>query len=110
MTIRTAILAGGLASRLQPLTNTVPKILIDIHGKPFAVRQIELLRQNGLREIVLCVGHLGEQVQDALGDGRRWGVKLDYVFDAPHLLGTGGALKNALPVLGDPFLVLYGDS
>jgi len=105
-----AILAGGLATRMKPLTETIPKALLDVAGKPFVVHQLELLRQHGFEEVVLCVGHLGEQVEAALGNGSRWGLKLSYAFDGPKLLGTGGALRCALPLLGDSFFVLYGDS
>jgi N-acetyl-alpha-D-muramate 1-phosphate uridylyltransferase len=110
MTLPVAILAGGLATRLRPITERIPKILIDVAGQPFAVHQIDLLRRQGLTDIVLCVGHLGEQVEQALGDGRRWGVRLRYVFDGPVLLGTGGALRKALPILGEAFFIMYGDS
>jgi len=88
----------------------VPKSLVDVGGRPFAVEQLELLRRNGLAEIVFCLGHLGEQVEAALGDGRAWGVRLRYVYDGAQLLGTGGALLRALPLLGESFFVLYGDS
>ena len=77
MSLPVAILAGGLATRLRPLTDRIPKVLLDVAGKPFAVRQIELLRQHGFKEIVFCLGYLGEQVQASLGDGSRWGVKLE---------------------------------
>ena len=110
MGLPVAILAGGMATRLRPLTERIPKVLLDIGGKPFAVRQIELLRGHGLKEIVFCLGFLGEQVQAILGDGSHWGVKLNYVFDGAEPLGTGGALRKALPLLGEEFLVLYGDS
>jgi len=110
MSLPVAILAGGLATRLRPLTERVPKVLLDIAGEPFAVRQIELLREHGLNEIVFCLGYLGEQVQARLGDGSRWGMKLSYVFDGAHPLGTGGALLRALALLGEAFVVLYGDS
>jgi NDP-sugar pyrophosphorylase family protein len=110
MSLPVAILAGGLATRLRPLTEHIPKSLVKVAGKPFAVHQIELLRQHGLMEIVFCVGYLGEKVQAALGDGSYWGVHLHYVFDGPVLLGTGGALQRALPWLGEAFFVLYGDS
>jgi N-acetyl-alpha-D-muramate 1-phosphate uridylyltransferase len=110
MTLPVAILAGGLATRLRPLTERVPKSLLDVAGKPFAVRQIELLRQHGLTDIVFCVGYLGDQIEVALGDGAQYGVKLSYVSDGPQPLGTGGALRRALPLLKDAFLVLYGDS
>ncbi len=102
MSLPVAILAGGLATRLGPVTERSPKVLLDVAGQPFAVHQIELLRRQSSTEIVFCVGHLGEQVEQALGDGRRWGVQLRYVFDGPTLLGTGGALRKALPLLGEP--------
>jgi NDP-sugar pyrophosphorylase family protein len=105
-----AILAGGLATRLRPLTEKVPKLLVEIAGEPFFSHQLRLLRKNGLTRIVLCVGHLGEMIVDQYGDGSKWGVHLDYSFDGPKLLGTGGALIRALPKLGDAFYVLYGDS
>lgn len=110
MSLPVAILAGGLATRLRPLTESIPKILLEVAGRPFATHQIELLREHGLKHFVFCVGYLGEMVQAALGDGRRWGVKIDYVFDGSTLLGTGGALRKALPKLGEAFFVLYGDS
>jgi NDP-sugar pyrophosphorylase family protein len=110
MTLPVAILAGGLATRLGALTRDIPKSLIEICGEPFAVRQIRLLRRHGFREIVFCLGHLGEQVQEFLGDGSRWSVKISYSFDGPGQLGTGGALKKAIPLLGKGFAVLYGDS
>jgi NDP-sugar pyrophosphorylase family protein len=110
MTLPVAILAGGLATRLRPLTERVPKALLEVNGKPFVEHQIELLVRNGVEEIVFCLGYLGEQVQTALGNGRKWGLKLNYVFDGPVLLGTGGALQKALPYLGEAFFVLYGDS
>jgi len=110
MSLPVAILAGGLATRLHPLTEKIPKSLVDVAGKPFIVHQIELLRCNGLAHLVLCLGYLGEQVQDELGDGSKWGMQIDYVFDGPVLLGTGGALLRAFPRLGEKFFVLYGDS
>jgi len=105
-----AILAGGLATRLRPLTEKIPKILLPVAGQPFLVHQLRLLREQGITEVVLCVGHLGEQIQDAFGHGEQHGVRLRYSFDGPTLLGTGGALKKALPLLGPGFFVLYGDS
>ena len=110
MSLPVAILAGGLATRLRPLTETVPKALLDVAGKPFAEHQVELLCSHGLLDIVFCVGYLGEQVRSCLGDGSRWGVRLSYSFDGPSPLGTAGALRKALPLLGDAFFVLYGDS
>lgn len=110
MSLPVAILAGGLATRLRPLSEQVPKSLVDVAGKPFILHQLELLRRNGLEEIVLCVGYLGEQIRKELGDGSRWSVCIQYAFDGRVPLGTGGALLHALPLLGDAFFVLYGDS
>ena len=108
--IPVAILAGGLATRLRPLTEKIPKSLVPIAGKPFLAHQLELLRSRGIRRAVLCVGYLGEMIQCDFGNGGEFGVKLDYSFDGEKLLGTGGAIKRALPLLGDEFFVLYGDS
>jgi NDP-sugar pyrophosphorylase family protein len=105
-----AILAGGLATRLRPITEKVPKVLVEVAGEPFFSHQIRLLRAAGLTRLVLCVGYLGEKVVELYGDGSKWGVKIEYSFDGPKLLGTGGALIAALPNLGDAFYVLYGDS
>ncbi len=105
-----AILAGGLATRLHPITEKVPKVLVPVAGKPFLAHQLALLRREGISRAVLCVGHLGEMVQNEFGDGSAHGVHLEYSFDGPTLLGTGGALKRALPKLGERFFVLYGDS
>ena len=105
-----AILAGGLATRLRPITETMPKSLLEVNGEPFAVHQLRLLQSKGIRRVVLCVGHLGELVQRAIGDGAALGLQVDYSFDGPALLGTAGAIRNALPKLGDSFFVMYGDS
>lgn len=105
-----AILAGGLATRLHPLTMTVPKSMLAVHGRPFLLYQLELLRAAGLREIVLCTGYLGEQIEEYFGDGRNFGVSLAYSREGEHLLGTGGALRKAAPLLGEEFLVMYGDA
>ena len=110
MSLPVAILAGGLATRLQPATARMPKSLVEVAGRPFAEHQIDLLGRQGYRDITFLVGHLGEMVRDWLGDGSRWGVRLRYVFDGAALLGTGGALLRALPQVGDPCFVLYGDS
>jgi NDP-sugar pyrophosphorylase family protein len=107
--IPVAILAGGLATRLRPLTEKIPKSLVPVAGRPFLEYQLELLHSRGIRRAVLCIGYLGEMIQREMG-GEKFGVKLDYAFDGPTLSGTGGALKRALPLLGDEFFVLYGDS
>jgi NDP-sugar pyrophosphorylase family protein len=108
--IPVAILAGGLATRLRPITERIPKSLVSVAGKPFLAHQLDLLQSRGLRRAVLCVGYLGEMIQRDFGDGNAFGLRLDYSFDGPKPLGTGGAIKRALPLLGDEFFVLYGDS
>lgn len=110
MSLSVALLAGGMATRLYPLTKVIPKSLVDVAGRPFICHQMELLRRNGLVNIVICAGYLGEKVQEALGDGSEMGLYIQYAFDGRMLLGTGGAIRKALPLLGDPFFVLYGDS
>jgi MurNAc alpha-1-phosphate uridylyltransferase len=110
MTLPVAILAGGEGRRLRPLTETIPKSLVSVAGKPFAVYQLELLRARGYSRVIFCVGYLGEQIQDALGDGSRFQMQIEYSFDGLRPLGTGGATKNACGMLGDAFFVMYGDS
>jgi len=105
-----ALLAGGLATRLRPITATLPKALVDVAGRPFIDHQLALLRKNGVRRVVLCLGHLGEQVEHHLGDGAAHGLQLSYSHDGPRLLGTGGALRRAAALLDDVFWVMYGDS
>jgi NDP-sugar pyrophosphorylase family protein len=105
-----AILAGGLARRLRPVTYTIPKALIDIAGEPFLAHQLRLLRGSGFERVVLCVGFLGEQIREFAGDGRAYGLQVEYSFDGPQLLGTAGAIRRALPLLGDAFCTIYGDS
>jgi NDP-sugar pyrophosphorylase family protein len=105
-----AILAGGLATRLRPTTEHIPKALVNVAGEPFLFHQLRLLHAQGFRKIVLCVGYLGEMIEAKIGDGKRFGLQVDYSFDGPTLLGTGGALKQALPKLSDRFVVMYGDS
>jgi NDP-sugar pyrophosphorylase family protein len=105
-----AILAGGLATRLRPITETIPKSLVEIAGRPFAEHQIELLQRQGIAEVIWLVGYRGDQIEAVLGDGSRWGMRFTYVHDGPVLLGTGGALRRALPHLGPAFFVMYGDS
>jgi NDP-sugar pyrophosphorylase family protein len=108
--IPVAILAGGLATRLRPITKKIPKSLVPVAGKPFLAHQLELLHARGIRHAVLCIGYLGEMIQREFGNGSTYGIRLDYSFDGPKPLGTGGAIKRALPLLGDEFFVLYGDS
>jgi len=107
--IPVAILAGGLATRLRPITEKIPKSLVPVAGRPFLAHQLEMLHARGIRRAVLCIGYLGELIQKEFGT-EAFGVKLDYSFDGPKLLGTGGATKRALPKLGPEFFILYGDS
>ncbi|MGA9510982.1 MAG: nucleotidyltransferase family protein [Candidatus Sulfotelmatobacter sp.] len=105
-----AILAGGLATRLGSLTEKVPKSLILIDGEPFVAHQLRLLQSRGIQRVILCVGHLGEQIERVVGNGRAFGVEVTYSYDGPMLLGTAGAIRTALPKLGKQFFVIYGDS
>jgi MurNAc alpha-1-phosphate uridylyltransferase len=105
-----AILAGGLATRLRPITEEIPKSLIEVAGKPFICHQLEYLRRQGVKSVVLCIGFLGEMIQAVVGDGSRWDMHVSYSPDGPALLGTGGAVRKALPLLGENFFILYGDS
>jgi MurNAc alpha-1-phosphate uridylyltransferase len=104
------ILAGGRGTRLGPLTEDLPKALVDVAGRPFLEYQLELLRTRGVSEIVLCVGYLGSVVERTIGDGSRLGLSIRYSHDGPEPLGTAGAVRNALPLLGENFLVTYGDT
>lgn len=104
-----AILAGGKATRLGDLTRDQPKSLVEIHERPFLEYQLEMLGRGGIDNIVLCIGHLGEQIANRFGDGRRWGLKIQYSLESSPL-GTGGALKLAAPLLDETFFTMYGDS
>jgi NDP-sugar pyrophosphorylase family protein len=105
-----AILSGGLATRLLPLTGKIPKALLMVNGEPFIAHQLRLLAAGGVQQVVLCVGHLGELIQEYVGDGTCFKLEVKFSFDGPVLLGTAGAVKKALPLLGPQFFVLYGDS
>ncbi|MEI6045344.1 MAG: sugar phosphate nucleotidyltransferase [Chloroflexota bacterium] len=105
-----AILAGGLATRLKPITEKIPKSLVEVAGRPFIEWQLKLLQAKGLRRVVLCLGHLGSQIEEVVGDGTQWGLEVEYSHDGPHQLGTAGALLQARSRLGEQFWVLYGDS
>jgi MurNAc alpha-1-phosphate uridylyltransferase len=110
MMLPVAILMGGTATRLRPVTETIPKALIDIAGEPFLAHQLRLLAASGIERVVCCVGYLGEMIRDYAGSGEQFGLQIQYSFDGPALLGTGGALRQALPLLGENFFALYGDS
>lgn len=105
-----AILTGGLATRLRPITKSIPKALIEVAGKPFIAHQLQYLRLQGITSVILCTGYLGEMIQNFVGNGSNWDLEVNYSSDGSILLGTGGALKRALPRLGENFFVLYGDS
>ncbi len=110
MTRQAVILAGGLATRMQPRTLTVPKVLLEVAGRPFIEWQLELLVQYKYQRAVLCVAYLGEQVRAHVGSGARFGISVEYSEEGPTLLGTGGALRAAASLLEDEVLVTYGDS
>jgi len=105
-----AILAGGLATRLGSLTEVVPKSLLEIQHRPFIDWQLRLLSRSGIEKVVICLGHKSEMIQDFVGDGARYGINIVYSFDGSTQLGTGGAIRKALPLLSDEFMVMYGDS
>jgi len=105
-----ALLAGGLATRLGPVTASVPKSLLTVAGEPFIAHQLRLLSDQGVRDVVICCGHLGEQIESFVSGGSQFGCRVRYSYDSPGLLGTGGAIRRALHLLGPRFWVMYGDS
>ncbi len=105
-----AILAGGLATRMQPRTLTVPKSMLDVAGRPFVDWQLEKLAACGYDDVVMCIAHLGEQIRAHVGDGARFGMRVRYAEEGPKLLGTWGALRAAIDLLAPTVLVTYGDS
>jgi NDP-sugar pyrophosphorylase family protein len=104
------ILAGGLATRLYPVTQTIPKALIPINGRPFINHQLALLKEKGVTQVILCVGNLGSMIEKFVGDGTQWELEVLYSYDGDVLLGTGGAIKKASGILPEVFMILYGDS
>jgi N-acetyl-alpha-D-muramate 1-phosphate uridylyltransferase len=104
------ILAGGLGTRLGGIVADTPKPLLEVAGQPFLRHQLRLLRSYGASRIVICVGYRGEAIEATLGDGAELGLQVSYVYDGPELRGTAGAIRGALPLLGEAFLVLYGDT
>ena len=105
-----AILAGGLGTRLLPRTERVPKALVEVYGRPFIDHQLALLATRGIERVVLSVSYLGEMIEQHVGNGAAFGLDVTYSYDGPQRLGTAGALKGALPLLGERFFVTYGDS
>lgn len=108
--MQAVVLAGGLATRMRPRTLTIPKAMLEVAGRPFIDWQLEKLRASGYDDVVLCVAFLAEQLRAHVGDGDRFGVKVRYADEGPTLLGTAGAIRNALDLLAPTFLVTYGDS
>jgi NDP-sugar pyrophosphorylase family protein len=105
-----AILCGGMATRLKPISDNIPKALVEVSGKPFIFYQLEEVRRQHILDVVLCVGHKGEMIEQAVGDGSRFDLKVQYSFDGSTALGTGGALQKATHLLSNHFFVLYGDA
>jgi MurNAc alpha-1-phosphate uridylyltransferase len=110
MTLSMLILAGGYATRIKPLTENIPKSLVQINGKPFVDWQLNLLARKGISEVVLSVSYRADLIKNYVGDGSKYNICVKYSEDGNRQLGTGGAIKKALPLLTDKFMVLYGDS
>jgi len=108
--MQVAIIAGGLATRLRPLTDKIPKSMVMIQGRPFLAYQLDFLKKSGATSVVLCIGYLAEQIESHFGDGRKFGMNISYSYEGKRLLGTAGALKKAEELLEDPFFTMYGDS
>jgi N-acetyl-alpha-D-muramate 1-phosphate uridylyltransferase len=104
------LLAGGLATRLRPITEKIPKALVEVGGQPFIAHQLRLLHSHSIRRVVVSAWYRGEMIREFVGDGKRFGMDVEYVFDGDTPLGTGGAIRRALGLLDGPFFVLYGDS
>jgi len=104
------ILCGGLSTRLYPSTIDKPKSMVEVLGKPFIDHQLTLLQKNDVKEVILCIGKFGEQIKNYVSNGERWNISIKYSDDGEKLLGTGGALLNAYPILPDEFILMYGDS
>jgi len=108
--MRAMILAAGRGERLRPLTDTTPKPLLDVHGKPLIVHHLENLAQAGFREVVINLSHLGDMIRDTIGNGDQWGLSIKYSPEPPGALDTGGGIQKALPMLGEaPFAVINAD-
>lgn len=105
-----AILSGGKATRLYPMTQSIPKAMLELAGKPFIRHQMELLKNNDVKRVVICAGHLGQMLKEYVQKENGFGLAVDFSLDGDQLLGTAGAVKKALPLLGDSFAVIYGDS
>jgi len=108
--MQAVILAGGLATRLRPITTKIPKAMVSINGRPFLEYQIELLKHQGIEDIVICIGYLGNLIREHFGNGQKFDISIRYSDEGLEMLGTGGALKAAEPLLDKEFLVINGDS
>ena len=104
------LLAGGVATRLRPITETIPKALLTVAEEPFIAHQLRLLSKNGIKKVVICSGYLSNQIENFVGDGSKFGLSITFSIDGERLLGTGGTIKKALPLLEEEFFVMYGDS
>ncbi|KYK33786.1 MAG: hypothetical protein AYK22_06115 [Thermoplasmatales archaeon SG8-52-3] len=104
------ILCGGLATRLGKIAKKTPKSMIKIKNKPFLEYQIENIKRYSIKDIILCVGHLSEQIEKYFGNGDKFGVNIKYSYDTNKPLGPIGALKNAESLVDDIFFIMYGDS
>ena len=104
------ILVGGIATRLRPITEKIPKALVEVGGQPFIAHQLYLLKSQGISFVIISAWYKGEMIREFISDGSRFGMNVQYVFDGDIPLGTGGAIRKALPLLDKPFFVLYGDS
>ena len=105
-----AILAGGLATRLRPITESIPKAMVPINGTPFIDYQLHYLKHQGIEHVVLCLGYLGHIIENHVGTGNQYGLNITYSYDGNNYLGTGGALIKALDLMDENFFILYGDS
>ena len=112
MSLQCLVLAGGLGTRMRPCTESCPKTMLPVAGRPFAEHQLEFLIRGGVTDVVYLIGYRGETIRDHFGDGSKWSVRIRYVDEGTTLRGTGGALRLALrrSVLAPSFLLIYGDS
>lgn len=105
-----AILCGGLGTRMRPRTLTVPKPLIEVNGEPFLAHLLRSVARGGVEDVAILAGYLGEMIEAEIGDGAAFGLRVRYAFDGARPLGTAGAVKAALPLLGERFLLSFGDA
>ncbi len=107
--MQAAIIAGGRGTRLAPLTNDMPKPMIPVNGKPFLEYELSLLKSNGITDFVICLGYLGNLIQEYFGNGDKFGIRIDYCYDGDKPMDVIGALKRAEPLLHDRFFMTYAD-